>query len=72
MFLKIINYSVRVIIIIVGILFLSGLIIPPDFDPTFITVVGIVFILFGLYRLITYHSHLQRYERQERRDNDVD
>lgn len=64
-FSKIINYGVRAIIILIGILLLSGIIDPPEQDTSFIRIMGVIFILFGLYRIIIYHSQLKRYRRMD-------
>jgi predicted phage tail protein len=71
MLLNIINYAVRIIIIILGLLLLSGVLVPRGMGAeqlTMLRVMGAVFILFGIYRLITYHSTRKRYNR--RRDDD--
>ena len=46
MFLKIINYAIRIIIIIVGILFICGVFTPYD-KSDIPTIIGIICILFG-------------------------
>ncbi|MDA3843478.1 MAG: hypothetical protein PF588_03800 [Candidatus Kapabacteria bacterium] len=62
MLLKIINYTVRSIFIVIGIVMLTGLVeLPPQYDGSFAVIVGIVFILFGIYRIIIYKSQSKRY-----------
>ena len=61
MILRIINYGVRIIIVVIGILLLSGLILG-DIDPQFRIIVGIVFVLFGLYRISLLYTQEKRYK----------
>ncbi len=63
---KIINYGARTLIIIVGILLVTGYLDPPGYaDTTFIRVLGAVAILFGIYRIVIYYSQIKRQERYE-------
>ncbi len=62
MYLHIINYAVRIVIIILGIIMVSGIITPPRENAEFFTIMGVVFILFGLYRLVLYRFKSQRYD----------
>lgn len=58
--LKVINYSFRGLILVLGVLFLTGLVEftgNRDYD----LVMGIIFVMFGLYRLLTYHSQQKRH-----------
>jgi hypothetical protein len=48
-------------IVILGILMLSGILLPDNADKSLTNVMGIVFILFGLYRLAMYHTQRKRY-----------
>jgi hypothetical protein len=58
----VINYSIRVLIILLGLLFVSGYIMPEDSDPTMMRVFGAVFVLFGFYRLALYRANKKRYK----------
>lgn len=58
----IINYSIRILIILLGLLFVSGYIMPEDSDPTMMRVFGAVFVLFGFYRLALYRANKKRYK----------
>lgn len=60
---KILNYTIKIAIIIIGILLLSGYFIPENasVDAYVFQVLGVVFILFGIYRLVSYRSALKRY-----------
>ena len=72
MFLKIINYAIRIIIIIVGILFICGVFTPYD-KSDIPTIIGIICILFGTYRLIIYKIKSKRYEfYSDDESNDID
>ena len=57
----IINYGIRILIILLGLLFVSGILMPEDFDPTMMRVFGVVFVLFGFYRLALYRAKKKRY-----------
>lgn len=61
MILRIINYGVRIIIVVIGILLLSGLILD-EIEPQFRITVGIVFLLFGLYRISLLYTQEKRYK----------
>ncbi|MDQ1265774.1 MAG: hypothetical protein QG635_926 [Bacteroidota bacterium] len=61
MILKIINYTVRGATIIIGIILLTGLFMPDTPDMVMYRTMGVVFILFGIYRLIVYHSQQKRH-----------
>lgn len=70
MILRIINYAVRILIVVIGILLLSGFILS-EIEPQFRITVGIVFILFGLYRISLLYSQEKRYKfmRDEEDEN---
>ena len=55
------NYAVRVIIICLGIIMVSGLALPISNDDGMLRIIGIIFILFGTYRIILYHNNRKRY-----------
>lgn len=61
----IINYTIRGLIVIVGLLILFGGIVLPQVDAKANTVFGIVFILFGLYRIAMYYTAQKRLEREQ-------
>lgn len=70
----IVNYAVRALIVIIGIIFVSGILnqffsFRSDIQPL-IPIMGIIFILWGVYRLITYHSNLRRYRNYDEYDED--
>ncbi len=58
----VINYGIRILIILLGLLFVSGYIMPEDSDPTMMRVFGAVFVLFGFYRLALYRANKKRYK----------
>ena len=63
MVLVIINYAVRILIIIIGLVFLSGLFIPAQFqDRHLMQVLGFIFVLWGVFRLITYINQRKKYK----------
>lgn len=59
--MKIINYTLKILIIILGILIITGVILK-QIDLQQRIVFGAVFILFGVYRLIIYYSQDKRYK----------
>ncbi len=65
MVMHIINYAVRVFIFLLGILFLLR--IPPfdQSDKIWTIGLGVIFILFGTLRIITYYQATQRYKTME-------
>ena len=58
----VINYGIRILIILLGLLFVSGYFMPEDSDPTMMRVFGAVFVLFGFYRLALYRANKKRYK----------
>ncbi len=48
-------------IILLGVLLLSGIINVGTADSTFIKVMGVVFILFGIYRISIYRMQSKKY-----------
>lgn len=64
--LKVLNYSLRSFILILGIVFALGLIEMKNMDPTMIRVFGAIMILFGAYRLSMYHMILKRQAIEEK------
>lgn len=68
MFIRIINYAVRGLIILIGLFFLSGIIVPEGADRTLYTVCGLVFTLFGIYRIALYRSKEKRYYSSHYKD----
>ena len=63
MLLDIVNYAVRIIIVILGILLIFGVIMPPGTDDIMFRVMGVVFVLFGVYRIVMYRIQRKRYYR---------
>ncbi|MFP4527076.1 MAG: hypothetical protein ACLFQX_00885 [Candidatus Kapaibacterium sp.] len=70
MFLKIINYTVRGMIVVIGILLVSGVLMPEGADDTLIRVMGVIFILFGAYRIAMFRSQQQRYLSYEEEEDE--
>jgi hypothetical protein len=72
--LNIVNYIVRIGIIVIGIVLVSGLIAPQNGDTTLYRVMGIIFILFGTYRIVLYRMKSKQYssffENEEENNND--
>lgn len=64
----IINYAVRAVVVVLGILLVSGAFKPENADDTLFRVMGAVFILFGTYRIVMYYFSLKRYRRENSDD----
>lgn len=66
-FMKVLNYSIRGLVVLIGIGFVSGILIPETagVNDQMFRIMGIVFILFGIYRLVTYYSQQKRYEYEK-------
>jgi hypothetical protein len=59
--LIIINYIIKIFIILFGFILLTGVFLP-DIAKTEITpVIGVIFIFWGVYRIYIYNSKLKRY-----------
>ena len=69
MILRIINYAVRILIVVIGILLLSGFILS-EIEPQFRITVGIVFTLFGLYRISLLYTQEKRYKFMREEDDE--
>ncbi len=67
--MRIINYSVRGFIVLLGILIATGVILE-EFDVQMRIVFGLVFILFGIYRLTMYYTQEKRYKFLDEQDDD--
>jgi uncharacterized Tic20 family protein len=67
--LRIINYTVKILIIVFGVLILTGVILKP-IDTQMRIVFGIVFILFGIYRLTIYYSKDKKYRFMDEEDDE--
>ena len=65
MLLRLINYGIRIAIIVVGILLVSGAIPLKNTDDSFIKPMGYLFIIFGVYRIVTYYLSLRRISKEE-------
>ncbi len=63
-FALILNYAARGMVILVGILWVSGLIPAVNYD-TNLKMFGVVFILFGFYRVATFYTQQMEYKRHQ-------
>ncbi|MFP4370148.1 MAG: hypothetical protein ACLFR2_11255 [Candidatus Kapaibacterium sp.] len=68
-FLKVLNYGIRGLIVLIGILLVSGLFKPVGAPESFVRIMGIIFILFGIYRLIIYRTQHKRYNFTDHLDD---
>ncbi len=60
--LHIINYVVKISIVIIGIIFVIGVIPATKEDIVLFRVMGGVFILFGVYRIVLYKMKYKEYK----------
>ena len=66
MLLIIINYAVKILTIIIGIILLTGLFLPPmGGNAGMVKAMGVVLIIWGVYRLIMYRITLNRYKNDD-------
>jgi hypothetical protein len=65
----IINYGVRVVIILLGILLATGVLATGENDQM-LRIIGIIAILFGLYRIIMYRRNKVKYKNYNRGTKD--
>ena len=68
MLMHVINYLVRILIMVIGIVFATGIFTPKSQDSSMMRVMGVVLILWGFYRLLTYRARVRQLER-ERNEN---
>ena len=68
-FLIIVNYLVKILTIIIGIVLLTGLFMPDKLaaEPM-MKVLGAVLIVWGVYRTVVYRIQLRRYKSYENDD----
>ncbi len=64
--MKVINYSLRSSILLIGVMCLLGLVEFQNMDPVMLRVFGVITILFGAYRLSIYHMIMRRQAMEER------
>jgi hypothetical protein len=67
--LKILNYTVRAVVVVIGILLLSGIILP-TLDIQMRIMSGSIFVLFGIYRLSMYYTQQKRYKFMDEDDEE--
>lgn len=66
----ILNYVTRIMTIILGIMILLNPWNMESGKETIIQTLGVIAIVFGAFRLFTYHKRLQMIKRQEESEND--
>jgi hypothetical protein len=64
-YVLILNYSARSLVILIGLAWIMGWLPAVGTDPN-IRMFGVVFILFGIYRLATFWAQHQEYKRYRR------
>jgi hypothetical protein len=69
-FLFIINFAVRVIVILVGLVVLFDLLKIPNLDTQARIIMGVVITLFGAYRLSIFYMQNKRYNFNDDDDDD--
>jgi len=63
---KVINYSIRILIVLIGIILISGLLPTHGFqNERMVKVFGGIFILYGVYRIVVYKARLKQLKREE-------
>jgi uncharacterized membrane protein len=68
----IINYTIRGLVIIVGLVLVFGLIDIPEDLRSMAMPIGVVAIIFGVYRMVMFYSQNKRYKSYiDNRDNEL-
>jgi hypothetical protein len=66
-FAKILNYGIRFIILIIGVLLVTGVFSTADPEKnSILRIFGVIFIIFGLLRLFMYYNSLKRYRKEDK------
>ncbi len=65
MYSNILNYSVRGAMVVFGLLMVFGVFTAPRQDPSLMRMMGIVMILFGVYRMAMYYTKQQQRRHDE-------
>lgn len=68
MILIIVNYAVKIITILIGLVLITGVGLPKMQNTDMVKVMGAVLILWGCYRLIMYRIQLKRYKNEDNSD----
>ena len=58
--LQVINYAIRIMIVLIGLFFLIGFKLDSKIDVSSFRLMGLVITLFGIYRLIMYYMSVKR------------
>lgn len=67
-FLLILNYSIRALVAVVGVLMLAGVLFPPGMDSALARTFGGVFTLFGIYRVVSYYTAQRRLQHDDEKE----
>lgn len=67
---SILNYGIRLIIIILGILIFFDYFNISRGDVRMVKAIGVIMVLFGLYRIVTYYHASKRYKRVSEKNNE--
>lgn len=66
----ILNYSLRGLVVLIGLGFLIGVIDPRPGDDTLRYSMGVVIVLFGVYRIIMYRNAKRKYDNLSEADKE--
>jgi hypothetical protein len=69
-FNKILNYGIRIIIIVFGVLIFFDYFNMSRGDTSMVKAVGVIMVLFGAYRIFSFYTASNRYQRLKDDDND--
>ncbi len=72
MFNSILNYGIRILIIILGILFVFDVFGLSRGDVVMIRSLGVIMILFGIYRILSYRTAVSRYKNINQEEDEDD
>lgn len=68
LFLLLFNYIIRALVALVGVLMLTGVLLPPGMDSALVRTFGVVFTLFGVYRVVSYYTAQRRLQRDDEKE----
>jgi len=65
-FLIVVNYLVKILTVFLGVVMLTGLFMPDKLsNEPMMSVLGIILIVWGVYRIFVYRIQLRRYRNDE-------
>lgn len=63
--MNILNYAIRILIMAIGVVLILGVVPIPNTEPFVVQVMGAIFILWGVFRIVTYRARLKEMQEDE-------